>query len=632
MAVAFSSVLGGGALEFPEVAAAEASTGARNAAASAALAAGTPPPPPPPLGSDGAGEDVEGATLLVVLARVAAAGGGGGAEGRALATLGVGSPPPLPAPLAAPPPPPPPPPPLPSLALARARFASKCPPHLPAAAATLRKWARGPTNGMVAGVVEAEADPEAAAAALATLSDAIREAAEEEGDCATLVALTPSLLAALFALENAAAWPAFEGWRAAALRALLVCAAPLAAAGAIARVTARDVGEGARSEAMEALGGAAWELGGRPGAALATPPPPWLDPSWAPPAVDDAPGAAGERAAAEARLRAARGVGEAPRAAEPAAAEPAALLSTALAAPFGAAAAAAAAATTNLFAPLCEPYFFWPLLRAIGGGRGGSGGGGGGGGGADALFLIRPELGGGDAGGGASGGGGGGSLGAGSSGAPVSLLDEGRERLLGEALRTLALFLEAASGFSAGATGALWRAAWALRAHAHGGVRLGAIVALAACVAAVARGGEEALLGDAFDPSAAGGGGGDGGSVPAPLLGATTSALRLPLEGLSGGSALRLPLGGPSGGGLLLSQQRGISGGVGGAEAEALLKEAALLMGTRRVWDDVVECVAWLRGVVGGAEEGDAAVRRAAGDMLASGVLQALVLGPPEDG
>jgi len=49
------------------------------------------------------------------------------------------------------------------------------------------------------------------------------------------------------------------------------------------------------------------------------------------------------------------------------------------------------------------------------------------------------------------------------------------------------------------------------------------------------------------------------------------------------------------------------------------------------VWDDVVECAAWLKGVVEGGAEGDGAVRRAAEGVLASGVLQALVLGPEED-
>ena len=91
---------------------------------------------------------------------------------------------------------------------------------------------------------------------------------------------------------------------------------------------------------------------------------------------------------------------------------------------------------------------------------------------------------------------------------------------------------------------------------------------------------------------------------------------------------------------------RGGSGGSAGLDEAARLAQAAELMATPRLWDDLVEVVAWLRGVGeravtdeggsgggGGAAravEPDPEVRALAAGLLRSAILQELVLGPLE--
>ena len=302
-----------------------------------------------------------------------------------------------------------------------------------------------------------------ALAALSTLPHMIRSAGEGMGDdggaaLGPALALAPSLIELLLALDDRAGWPGFAEWRAAALVEVAVLAPHLACGALISRASNMAVGEASRLDALDVLVDASQVLRGARARLRAPPPPPWSNAEWdASPDPDDAPGADAERMSVEADIAARE-----PR--------PRPTPSTTPAPEHGM--TVPSRAEPDFFSELAGPVFFWPLFAVVisAGGVSARGSAVGDGWSARALSIITDAS----------------TLS--SDARCVVPLAKGHERLLAQAVRALGCFVES-SGIAASPplARALFPLAWELRGHADARVRAAALAAVAAVVTAIVR-------------------------------------------------------------------------------------------------------------------------------------------------
>jgi hypothetical protein len=492
------------------------------------------------------------------------------------------------------------------LAIARARIAARAPTSLQQALALL--LADAGEGG--------DPDPEGHFALLSTLPSLIRAAAESDVGQGSLLENALPLLRATLGAVDRYSMPGWEAHRFAGLVALAVTVPPLTLPYLISLASAPgwEAGEGMRLEALDVLVSATRELTGREGAPVA-PLPPWLQPDWYPSAVDELGNEfpASERPQPTAAIVPSPGDGPAP-------------------------------SRPDVFSDVLPSWLFAPLLAGVAAGLGapvpaaaetkGLD--------SDLATMMSP---------------GGGALSPGASAAP-RLLDPSHKLLLAQSIRALAVVLECtgptceADALRRMHGGALCLA-WTLRGHEDAGVRSACLSALAACIATVAKAGEErALLWPSvlapLQPAAAleieGGAPelapSDGqGSLPAMLTlkpaatqsGRSRGARGTALEGLvSVSSRLSLADGLAAALAVVNDGEQGAGRAARGllqvVQAEPAGGHAAKYSGGPTAWDDLVDCATWVRGTAD--TDPSSETRALARSILGNAIFKRLVLGP----